>query len=327
MDVDTLSNLLGKHSTNSHVEAALQRFGVTRRPELVIDPADADGPVVKSQDWVSNLSAGIEFGFQEEGAFMGLDQADRGVGPMILTEVYFYGDRPGARPYPLPLPFGLLLSDSRSVVRAKMAPLEKTRRSYVRDTWEHPAFRLTVSYADGGTRVDFLVCMLRTEALEPLEGGQILLPSVAAMTGVLGKSMDDPALRQTFVPLGLDRQTLVVGTKPVIDFRRTYGLKLDFRKSPAADKVSAKALLLHEIELLGKGELESRGWLGDLPFGIRFDDSPETALGRVGQAPTHQENQDFSGQAFWELPDYSLQVAYSTMENIVLRVCIFATSV
>jgi hypothetical protein len=112
MDAAVLVKLLGLHGTDPRVEDALRAYGVMRRPKLGIDLDDADGPVVKSQDWVSTLSAGIEFGFQEEGAFMGLDQADRGVGPMILTEVYFYGERPGARPYPLPLPFGLLVSDA-----------------------------------------------------------------------------------------------------------------------------------------------------------------------------------------------------------------------
>lgn len=320
MDVNTLANLLGNHSTDPKVEDALQRFGVVRRPELGIDPDDADGPVVESQDWVSNLSAGIEFGFQEEGAFRGMEPADFEVGSMLLTEVYFYGERPGVRPYPQPLPFDLLLSDNRGTVRAKMASLEGTRRSYVRDTWEHPAFRMTVSYADGGARIDFLVCMLRTEPPEPFEGDKVPLPSTATMIGLLGKNIDDIVFRQVFDPLGLDRQTRIDYTNQVIDFRQTYGLKLGLRKSPAANKVSTKALLLHEIECLCPGELGVSGWRGDMPFGIRFDDSPETMLGKVNLAPAHQEDQDFYGQAFWGLPDYSLEVTYSTMENIVLRV-------
>lgn len=324
MDADILTTLLGLPSHDPRVEDALQRFAVVRRPELGLDTADADGPVVKSQDWVSNLSVGIEFGFQEEGALMGLDQADRGVGTMLLSEIYFYGQRPGARPYPYPLPFGLVLSDNRDTVRATMAALEGTRRSYLRDTWDRPGFRMTVSYAESGERIDFVVCMLRTEPPEPFEGGTASLPSVAAMIALLGKRVDDAALRKVFVPLGLDRQTLSGDAEQVIDFRRTYGFKLGFRKPPPGANGSFKELVLREIEYLREGEFESRGWRGELAFGIDFNDSPESALAKVGQPPANQADQDFSGHAFWEFSDYALQVVYSNMENIVLRVSVFA---
>jgi hypothetical protein len=327
MEVETLTTLLGLRSTHSRMEDALQRFGVARRPELQTDPDDADGPVVNSQDWVSNLSVGIEFGFQEEGARMGLDQADRGIGPMILTEVYFYGERPGTRPYPLPLLFGLSMGDNRTVVRAKMAPLERTRRSYVRDTWEHPVFRITVSYAEHGDRIDFVVCMLRTEVPELFEGGAATLPSISTMISLLGKPIDDSDLRRIFVPLGLNRQTFSTSTERIIDFRNTYGFKLGFRKPTVANENSSNAPCLSEIECIRGGEFESRGWRGDLPFGIGFDDSPDTILAKVDRVPSSQVDQEFSGYAFWELNGYSLQVIYSTMENIVLRVCVSAGKV
>ena len=167
----------GTLAPDPRVEDALRAYGVMRRPELRIDPADADGPVVQSQDWVGNLSVGIEFGFQEEGAYMGLDQADRGVGPMVLTEIYLYAERPGVKPYPHPLPFGASLGDSRDATRARLDPLLPGRRSYVRDTWDTPAFRMTASYADDGARIDFLVCMLRLEDPEPFESASAPLPT------------------------------------------------------------------------------------------------------------------------------------------------------
>jgi hypothetical protein len=321
MDAEALVKLLGLISTDPRVEDALRAYGVMRRPELGIDPDDADGPVVKSQDWVTNLSAGIEFGFQEEGAYMGLDQTDRGVGPMLLTEIYFYGERPGTRPYPHLLPFRLSLSDSRDAARARLAPMESLRRSYVRDTWDHPNFRMTVSYADDGASIDFVVCMLRTEAPEPFEGGTAPMPSVATLVGLLGKRMNDPALRQVFVPLGLDRHALTT-TEQVVDFRRTHGFKLTFCKGFGTIGGTPSTMLLHEIECLRAGEFESRGWHGELPMGIGFDDSPETVIAKVGRAPDHQSDRDFAGQAYWEQEEYGLLVVYSTMENIVLRVCL-----
>ena len=183
---------------------------------------------------------------------------------------------------------------------------------------------MTVSYADSGERIDFVVCMLRTEPPEPFEGGTASLPSIAAMTALLGKRVGDAALRTIFVPLGLDRQTLSGDAEQVIDFRRTYGFKLGFRKSPTSPSGPFKALVLHEIEYLRAGEFESRGWRGELAFGINFNDSPEVAVAKVGVPPTSQTEQDFSGTVFWEFPDCALQVVYSNMENIVLRVCVSA---
>src|SRR5687768_9866253 len=292
MDIDTIASLLGKRDTDPEVDAVLQRHGVARRPQLEVDSYDVDGPVVRSQDWVSNLSAGIEFGFWEESAFiMCLDSGDIDMGPMILTEIYFHGARPGVRPYPFPLPFGLVLSDSRSTVRAKMAPFEGTRRSYVRDTWECRAFRVTVNYADDGNRIDFVICMLRAEAPQLADSDDVILPSPADIVRLLGKSREDPDVQHAFRPLGLDRETSTTSEHQIIDVRKTYGIKLHFHKSSPA----GRALFLRDVELVRPCGLASRGWPGVLPFDIRFDDSPEGVLGKVGQVPVRQIDDDFSG--------------------------------
>lgn len=319
MNAAAIASLLGLTSTDPRVEETLQQFAVLRRPALELDSAGIDGLVSKSQDRVSNLSVGIEFGFQEESALMGLDEADFSVGPLLLSEIYFYGQRLGVREYPQDLPLGLALSDNRETVRHKLAWLEDTRRSYVRDTWEHGAFRLTVSYADLDQRIDFVLCMLRAESFEAFEGGVSRLPGVDAMTALLSRPMDDPVVRQALVPLGLDRQVLTGGSERAIDFRRTYGFKLILR--PAVTPGKPKTMVLREIEYQREGEFGSRGWRGELPFDIEFDDSPETMIRKVGQEPTNRDDQDFSGQAYWELPDCALLVGYSTMENFVLRVC------
>jgi len=312
MDAEVLVALLGLASTDPRVEDALQRLGVARRPKLKIDSDDADGPVVESQDWVGNLSLGLEFGFQEEGAYMGLDQADRGIGPMLLTEVYFHGAGPGRRACAIPLPFGLSLADDRDTVRRKLSWPGVSRRSYLRDTWDLPAYRLTVSYTDDRRNIAFVVCMLRTVPPEPFEGVTGPLPDIPTLIRLLGRRMDDAELRQVFVPLGLDRVDHSGANGQSLDFRRTHGFRLGCDGAPVRR--------LRSVEMLRAGEFESRGWRGDLPFGITFDDSPEVAVEKVGLAPAHRQDEDFSGQAFWTLPDCALLVVYSTMENLVLRV-------
>jgi len=157
------------------------------------------------------------------------------------------------------------------------------------DAWRARRFPLWAEDYDAryghcadGSRIDFLVCMLRTEAPEPFEAATAPLPSIATLAGLLGKRMNNPTLRQVLVPLGLDRQTLD-SSEQVVDLRRTYGLRLTCRKAPGTTRGSAATLVLHGIDLMRVGEFESRGWHGELPRGIVFDDSPEAAISKIGR--------------------------------------------
>jgi len=78
--------------------------------------------------------------------------------------------------------------------------------------------------------------------------------------------------------------------------------------------------LLNSVECVRACGVATRGWLGTLPFGITFNDSPQTVLEKVGAPPVRQHDRDFEGQAFWEFAEFSMLVKYSTMENIVLSV-------
>jgi len=190
----------------------------------------------------------------------------------------------------------------------------------VRDTWDTPSFRMSASYSDDGTRLDFIVCMLRLVDPEPFESASAQLPAISTLAGLLGKRLNDPALRQVLVPLGLDRQTLNSSGEQVIDFRRTYGFRLTCRQAPGTARGAAANLVLHGIDLLRASAFESRGWRGELPRGIVFDDSPVTAIAKIGRPPNHQSDQDFSGQAYWALERLGLLVVYSTIENVIVRV-------
>ena len=183
--------LLGRYNTDPLVEAALRYYAVRNRPEVEIDDEDADGPVVETQSWVKNSRAGIEFGFDDEAAWIGLDETEFGKRPMVLTQIYLYGRHDGVRPYQEPLPFGLQISDDRLTVRKKLTRFEPTRHSHVTDAWDTPEFRMTVSYADGEVCVGVVVCMLREPALPPL--GYALQPVPTIATAVLAAI--EPRLR------------------------------------------------------------------------------------------------------------------------------------
>ena len=330
METSEIALLLGLRSADPRIQAELLRFGIHDGPSVNIDDDHPDGPVVAVQDWLVNTAAGIEFGFDDEASWRGLNELEHGRHPMLLTQIYFYGDHDGVHPYRGRLPFGLQFSDDRNAVRAKLVALEGTRRSYVRDTWEPRDFRMTVSYASGGARIGFVLCTLREPPLPMSDYSLAPVPTINAIIGVLGKECDDPAFREVFAQLGLDRYLEDVIQGRAANLRNTYGFELGFSKHAATDqrpKDPASGRIFSYVVFYRERELESRGWQGTLPLGILFDDSPEAVMKKVGLPADEQADEQFTGYALWHLPDYSLHIYYSTMENLVLRVRIMAPGV
>jgi hypothetical protein len=327
MNPKDLLALLGRVDTDPLVEAALTDYAVRNRPMLRAGEDDADRPVVETQSWVKNSRAGIEFGFDDEAAWTGLGEADFGQRPMLLTQIYLYGQHERVRPYREPLPFGLRLGDNRATVRKKLDRFESTRHSYIRDTWDTPELRITVSYADGESCIGFVICMLREPPLPPLGYALAPVPSVEAIVDLLGGALDDQHMHSAFDPLGLRGRIDEIKESGEADFRRPYGFSLDFAVPDGTSNPSAKEILLLSVTFFQERDQGPRGWPGELPFAIRFGDSPETVVQKLGRLPDIQsddEEVDFSGEATWHEPRFTVNVFYDTMENRVLRVSAIA---
>jgi hypothetical protein len=321
MDVSQIASLLGLASTAPAVEAQFVRLEISERPHVTIDKEDVDGPVVETQHWVGNLAAGIEFGFEDEASWRGLDESEQGRGPMVLTQLYLYGDHADVLPYRGILPFGLQLRDDRTTVRAKLAALEGTRRSYQRDTWELPEFRMTVAYAGGGSHIEFILCALRPDPLPTLDDDEIAqVPVIETIIALLGRPWQDRAVREALVPLGVDWHTRDTGQGRVANFRATHGFEVGFQ-APTGVLVFSYAVFYRDREF------EAREWRGGLPFEIAFDDSPEVLLRKIRLPADSQNDTDFTGFAFWRLQQYGLHISYSTMENLILQVRVTAPDV
>jgi len=322
MNSQDLLALLGRTTADPVVEEALKYFAVRNRPEVEIDEDDADGPILETQSWVKNSRRGVEFGFQDEAAWIGLDETEFGKGPMVLTQVYLYGHHEGVRPYPDPLPYGLQLSDDRMTVRKKLAGLESTRHSYIRDRWDAPDFRMTVAFAEGDRSIDFILCSLREPPLPALPYGIASVPTIESVIAALGRPVTDPVLAKVFGPLGLQDRFGEIQQTSEADLRNPYGMALGF--SSPIDRVNRREVVLASVTLYEERELGARRWPGELPSGIRFDDSPETVARKFGRAPDYQADADFDGYAVWKEPSCTFLILYNTMENWVGRVNLFA---
>lgn len=214
-----------------------------------------------------------------------------------------------------PLPFGIDHNDNRAAVRAKLIAYEVTRRSYIRDTWEMPECRLTVSYVDGGSAIGYVVCLLRAPALPADASDAALLPSLHRVIDALGKPLSDSALQLTFAPLRLEQNLQDEADGLLADFHVHSGIELHFRYlGGGRNPVLTNVLLYREHEMNGAR------WPGALPYDLSFDDSPEQLLRKVARPPAGHDDTDFVGYAHWDFQDYTLQVKYSTFENMILRV-------
>jgi hypothetical protein len=325
MRAEELVELLGRRQTDPAVEAALVHFAVRNRPEVRVDEDDADGPVVDTQSWVKNSKAGIEFGFNDEAAWLGRDETEFGEWPMLLTQVYFYGHHEGVHPYAGSLPFGLTLDDDRATVRAKMMSLDATRHSHSRDTWDAQGFRVTVGYDAGQTAIEFVLCMLREPDLPPLGYALAPVPTAQTIMALLSQPLDSSAVVQAFGPLGLQGRHEEIEDTGEADLRVPYGLTLGFSEpldvQPGRGRMP---LVLSHVTFYRERELDAREWPGDLPQGVSFEDSPEMVVRKIGQPPDIQVDDQFSGYGLWHLGEHDFHVFYSTMENRLMRVSLFA---
>lgn len=324
MNPNDLLALLGYYNTDPLVEAALTRYAVRKRPEVEIDEDDVDGPVVDTHSWVKNSRAGIEFGFDDEAAWIGLDETEFGKGPMVLIQIYLYGRHDGVHPYKESLPFGLQLSDDRVTVRKKLDQFEPTRHSHVTDAWDMPEFRTVVAYADGETCIDFVLCMLREPLLPPLGYELAPVPSVDTMVALLGRALDDKAVRLALDALGLKGRIDEIKDTGEADFLHPYGFILDFSVFGDTNGPIEKNTLLSSVTFFDEREQGARRWPGDLPYSIRFGDSPETVMQKLGRPPDVQNDTDFSGYATWHEPKLTVNIVYDAMQNRTLRVSVIA---
>ncbi len=324
MNPQDLLSLLGARQTDPAVEAALVHYQVRNRPAVKIDEDDSDGPVVETQSWVKNSREGIEFGFDDEAAWLGQDETAHGQRPMLLTELYFYGEHQGVRPYAGELPFGLKQSDGRAAVRKKMSPYDATLHSHTRDTWDTPEARITVGYVEGEQSIAVVLCMLPEPPLPPLPYALAAVPSPDSLVALFGSPLDDPALSRELRPLGLSKHIDEVRDSGEADFSNPYGLIVNFSAPKERKARNADDTLLSSITFLRERELGGRGWLGSLPCGLSFDDSPEMAAQKLGRAPDSQDDEDFSGTASWNEPEFTLFILYSTINNRLFRVGVVA---
>lgn len=318
MHEDTLANALGRLDTDPQVVAALKSSGVARRPRVQVDLHDVDGLVHQAQDWVSNLSNGIEFGFHLKDAFEGASRADLFPGPMLLTEVYFYGPRDGVQPYSGALPFGLVLGEPRDATRARLRARGMPCRSYTRDVWDTDKFRLVLDFDKEGLALQWVACVLPQPSPVSVRSAAGIVSAIA-LRSLLDRPWSDPLVGRTLSPEGTLAPLTGEGLTRWCDLRSVQGVRFGVNAAREASTGRQSQFVVRRIECFrGRGSDERR-WPGELPFGLRWDDSPQRLFELAPEKPLKREEADFAGEATWTWGDAQVTFEFSTMENHFTR--------
>lgn len=303
---------LGAPAEDPRVQALLQRFAISRQPEVALD--EVTGDVAAVQDWLPSLPMGIEFGFEDEASFLGAPEVEWGSGPMLLTEVYFYAAHPGPACYGDDFPFGLQPGEDRTMVRARMEQARVPLRWRRRDTWGFSTFDFTVDYGDGAGGFAYAVAILRPAVPQPDPEIRARCPAMADFAAVLGHSVSDDLLDKTLARTGYARaMQLMDPARALSDLSHDMGLELEFGVVPGVS-----GLALDRVTLLGDRRLGTRIWPGELPRGLLFGGSWQEIVAAAGREPEVISEQDFLLTAFWRSGHLVIEAEYSTMINALL---------
>jgi hypothetical protein len=320
---DDRVRLLGATSDDPRVVDALKALAI-RWPPLLEEPEDPDDP--DWYVWRPSSANGFEFGFQDEAHLRALDLKLRGAAPLVLSSTCFYGEHDGVRPYANGFPFGILASDSRAMVRAKLSQLEGGPRVHIRDVWDPQKYRVVVEHNPRSGALDNVLVKLRLSPWSPLnESPSPKLPTIDEIVAMFGQPWHSPDMRRVFFPLGLDSCGPDIATHRYADLRLKRGLELQFFRDPTRDDdnpIQNKGALFSAATFYRARYQDAREWGGPLPCGLEFDIASPEIVRRVGRTPDRARDGALSGYAVWHMPTFTLHVLHDNVDNVILTVSI-----
>jgi hypothetical protein len=323
MDGDKLLELLGQPVEADPVQAALRDLARGIQPEL--DPGRSDLFV----DWVTVNEIGLEFGFEDEAYVRARPIDMRRQGPLLLTQLYFYGNTSRTQPFPGRLPRGLTLQDDREAVRGKLAALEAVRRSYTRDCWLVEGYEIVVAYQAGTGTVESVMCHVPYDPWPlPPDEEDILAPyTPERLCGFFGERWSSARLREALGPLGYASVMTSARSAHCADLRMVHGIEFGFapgHQVAAASPKFPQAMALATVTFYGPRVFDARMWAGPMPLKLEFTDSQAEIAAKLGRKPDVRRDFDRNGYVLWHFDRFSLRAEYSNIENRLLRVTLMA---
>jgi hypothetical protein len=308
--------LFGKSVDDPEMVSLMQeKLGTLNRPQPDYENEDY-------YDWVMVRRKGVELGFGDTDYHEGADDALWGKGELRLYQAYFYTAFNDVSIFQGELPLGLDFKDSRDAARKKMSRYESTRHSFITDTWDTERFRLNIRYTENHRSIERMACY--QEFAPIIRKFSLDFPSLQQIVDALGADVRDPLFTGLWRREDNEEiQELVLSEGMRSAFlNRSYGVRLNF----AGDQDEKQ---FYAITLLGHRQIESVNWEGELPFGLDFEDSPETLFQKMKKKPDErsEDMEDNTDYAVWHFPKCTLFVGYSHRDNRILRIKLYAPGI
>ncbi len=200
----------------------------------------------------------------------------------------------------------------------------------VRKARWHVAERVVdVSFtASGECLLISLTPALSQEALAAQSAAQQLHAQLLSPDDVLaslGKPLSSSDLVRSFQAIDYASKLGEAPGYGMMDFSDDYGFELyaatrDQLKVQTPSEAQPSDLCLSGARYRTDLDFKCAPWQGPLPFGITFDDGPDTVLAKLGRPADQQEFDEMDGFHRWQFPFYDLHVLYSLPEDRVYRV-------
>lgn len=249
----------------------------------------------------------------------------KGATPIITNVQIYSGDEYyNHDKYSGDLPHGVSFDDSREDLLKKLGasvwsfPLVSP---FMLERWDFEDYWLLVVYGKHMSSIRLIQI-----GLPHLEAPESVLPKIVQpdinTIQVLFRSDWQRVSQETnmhgidFSPLA--QGELEEGSSLRIDSLATHGVELYFHQSQEAESEGAR--ILTGARYFRQGVHFSKGFDGELPFGLRFSMGLESLIPAIGSYPLAGAADSLTGHYVWKLPDYLLHVSFSVMEQWITRI-------
>lgn len=327
INTEQLLAFLGKGSDLPELERFLVAHRVHDRPKTVLqlkddEVLDEDDDDIDAEYELQKMSEESQEVFSERFSFSLLfktkSEYELIYGPrqeitadFIVSEVVFYAKEVRGQGYPGQLPGGLHFGNKQKSASPRQLgepfasrPVYDSRA----DLYVFDNKIVNFGFGDDGALAHVHVRpmhafdQIMVTAFKP---SAVRTDAAPVGTSAIGQAVDSGPVQALLAALELDEDDLDDGVCPEEITRLTVplGITLYFRDLPLSQKArkrQAKVQHLSAITYKRRGDLESKGFHGELPFNFEFGDSPQTLIAKAGETPGIENRSDQLMSYFWE---------------------------
>lgn len=330
MNASDLIKWLGHSPDEPEYDAFLRSNRIHNRPNE--DESDTESLI----DEVERDS--IALIYEERVEYEKIYPSSGSTGRFVLKQIAFYSesmhDYPGFKGL---LPLKLSFEDSSNNVRTKLGQPSASREVHglVCELYLKESLHINISYNDTSNHIGIihvrqqhLYDIIRLQEIEPEKKPNTI--NIESLIKCIGYNSHDISIEKALDPIGWRFSKASSNQHEITELIRPYGLTLYFSQKDSETHRRSQSLP-NELIFTGfrvnrRGDMQSKGFAGKLPYNIEFYDTPDDVLKKLGSPPDSHWTGDDIGFFKWNLTNYILHVMFSLIDYQVYRVSCFANS-